>query len=77
MIMIRSRTRSRITYQVHWVKGLIISPYWLAQMVHKELFKIPPEIFLKVPNKYNFSLDTKILICIAFLALDQELVYTK
>ena len=58
MIMTRSKTRSRtrITYQVHWVKGLIISPYWLAQMVHKELFKIPPEIFLKVPNKYNFSL---------------------
>jgi len=35
-----------ICHQVHWVKGLIISPYWLAQMVHKELFKIPPDVVL-------------------------------
>ena len=49
MIRTRTRTRTRIrkTYQVHGVKGLIISSYWLAKMVHKELFKIPPEISVK------------------------------
>jgi len=35
-----------ICHQVHWVKGLIISSYWLAKMVHKELFKIPPDVIL-------------------------------
>jgi len=35
-----------ICHQVHGVKGLIISSYWLAKMVHKELFKIPPDVIL-------------------------------